>query len=458
MGYEQNNGYYQNDGSHDQSWRDQTNVYQTQREQPTPMGRRSPCRKSGWFKGLLAVLLVVAISFGAFYLIRNVGVRLEKTEDGFTLSMTDRTRTPEQTLSAPEDTQQLLPEAAASNSDAPQTGAPASKPESGAYVGSGAKLNIVSAPQSSDTTFSDEEGALCLQDIYSRVIDSVVSISSMTSSGTSSGTGIIMSPDGYVITNHHVISGALVISVLTNDNREFEAALVGSDEMSDLAVLKIDARGLQAAEFGDSSKLRVGDSVVAIGDPLGVQLRGTMTNGIISAINRDMVYNGHSMTLLQTNAAINEGNSGGPLINMYGQVIGITNMKALSTGVEGIGFAIPTASIRPIVNALLADGRVSGRVSIGITVGAVSSAASEYYDLPDGLYISAVAEGSDAEKQGIQSGDMLLAVNGQAVTTTYDVSAAKDGLKVGDTVTLTIYRDGKTFDVDVKLVDTNDIS
>jgi len=171
-----------------------------------------------------------------------------------------------------------------------------------------------------------------------------------------------------------------------------------------------------------------------------------------------MVYNGHSMTLLQTNAAINEGNSGGPLINMYGQVIGITNMKALSTGVEGIGFAIPTAVIRPIVNALLADGRVSGRVSIGITVGAISSAASDYYDLPEGLYISNVAEGSDAEKQGIQSGDMLLAVNGKPVTTTYDVSAVKDGLQVGDTVTLTIYRDGKTFDVKVKLVDTNDIS
>ena len=184
----------------------------------------------------------------------------------------------------------------------------------------------------------------------------------------------------------------------------------------------------------------------------------TMTNGIISAINRDMVYNGHSMTLLQTNAAINEGNSGGPLSKMYGQVIGITNMKALSTGVEGIGFAIPTAVIRPIVNALLADGRVSGRVSIGITVGAISSAASDYYDLPEGLYISDVAEGSDAEKKGIQSGDMLLAVNGKAVTTTYDVSAVKDGLQVGDTVTLTIYRDGKTFDVKVKLVDTNDIS
>lgn len=244
----------------------------------------------------------------------------------------------------------------------------------------------------------------------------------------------------------------------TSDGTEYTGKLVGADAVSDIAVLKIEAQGLTPAEFGDSSSLQVGDDVVSIGNPLGEQLRWTMTNGIISAINRDMVYNGHSMTLLQTNAAINEGNSGGPLINMYGQVIGITNMKALSTGVEGIGFAIPTASIRPIVNALLADGRVSGRVSIGITVGAVSSAASEYYDLPDGLYISAVAEGSDAEKQGIQSGDMLLAVNGQAVTTTYDVSAAKDGLKVGDTVTLTIYRDGKTFDVDVKLVDTNDIS
>ena len=410
MGYEQNNGYYQNDGSHDQSWRDQTNVYQTQREQPTPMGRRSPCRKSGWFKGLLAVLLVVAISFGAFYLIRNVGVRLEKTEDGFTLSMTDRTRTPEQTLSAPEDTQQLLPEAAASNSDAPQTGAPASKPESGAYVGSGAKLNIVSAPQSSDTTFSDEEGALCLQDIYSRVIDSVVSISSMTSSGTSSGTGIIMSPDGYVITNHHVISGALVISVLTNDNREFEAALVGSDEMSDLAVLKIDARGLQAAEFGDSSKLRVGDSVVAIGDPLGVQLRGTMTNGIISAINRDLTVGDRTMTLIQTNAALNNGNSGGPLINCYGQVIGINTVKmssyyTASATVEGLGFAIPISVAKPIIDELIENGYVAGRPAIGISGDSLPTYYRAYYRLPDGVYVTSVNDGSDAKAKGIREGD-----------------------------------------------------
>ena len=458
MGYEQNNGYYQNDGSHDQSWRDQTNVYQTQREQPTPMGRRSPCRKSGWFKGLLAVLLVVAISFGAFYLIRNVGVRLEKTKDGFTLSMTDRTRTPEQTLSAPEDTQQPLPEAAASNTDAPQTGAPASKPESGAYVGSGTKLNIVSAPQSSDTTFSDEEGALCLQDIYSRVIDSVVSISSMTSSGTSSGTGIIMSPDGYVITNHHVISGALVISVLTNDNREFEAALVGSDEMSDLAVLKIDARGLQAAEFGDSSKLRVGDSVVAIGDPLGVQLRGTMTNGIISAINRDLTVGDRTMTLIQTNAALNNGNSGGPLINCYGQVIGINTVKmssyyTASATVEGLGFAIPISVAKPIIDELIENGYVAGRPAIGISGDSLPTYYRAYYRLPDGVYVTSVNDGSDAKAKGIREGDIVTAINGEVISSIDDLNTIKNQYAAGDEVTLTIYRSGAYYEVTVTLVD-----
>ena len=458
MGYEQNNGYYQNDGSHDQSWRDQTNVYQTQREQPTPMGRRSPCRKSGWFKGLLAVLLVVAISFGAFYLIRNVGVRLEKTEDGFTLSMTDRTRSPEQTLSTPEDTQQLLPEAAASNSDASQSGAPASRPESGAYVGSGAKLNIVSAPQSSDTTFSDEEGALCLQDIYSHVIDSVVSISSMTSSGTSSGTGIIMSSDGYVITNHHVISGALVISVLTNDNREFEAALVGSDEMSDLAVLKIDARGLQAAEFGDSSKLRVGDSVVAIGDPLGVQLRGTMTNGIISAINRDLTVGDRTMTLIQTNAALNNGNSGGPLINCYGQVIGINTVKmssyyTASATVEGLGFAIPISVAKPIIDELIENGYVAGRPAIGISGDSLPTYYRAYYRLPDGVYVTSVNDGSDAKAKGIREGDIVTAINGEVISSIDDLNTIKNQYAAGDEVMLTIYRSGAYYEVTVTLVD-----
>lgn len=453
MGYDQNNEYY---NSGDQSWRDQTNVYQTQREQPTPMGRRSPRRKSGWLKGILAVLLVVAISFGAFYLMRNVGVRLERTEDGVTLSMTNRSKQPE-----PEQAEQPIPEPSASAQTGTQTAAPQQTPQQptqGAYVGSGTKLNIVSAPESSDTTFSDEEDALCLQDIYSSVIDSVVSISSMTSSGTSSGTGIIMSSDGYVITNHHVITGALVISVLTNDNQEFEAALVGSDEMSDLAVLKIDARGLKAAEFGDSSKLRVGDSVVAIGDPLGVQLRGTMTNGIISAINRDLTVGDRTMTLIQTNAALNNGNSGGPLINCYGQVIGINTVKMSSyytatASVEGLGFAIPISVAKPIIDELIENGYVAGRPAIGISGDSLPSYYRTYYRLPEGVYVTSVNEGSDAKAKGIREGDIVTAINGEKICSIDELNTVKNQYAAGDEVTLTIYRSGTYYEVTVTLVD-----
>ena len=451
MGYDQNNDYYSNG---DQSWRDQTNVYQTQREQPTPMGRRSPRRKSGWLKGILAVLLVVAISFGAFYLMRNVGVRLERTEDGVTLSMTNRSKQAE-----PEQAEQPIPSPSASAQT--ETAAPqqtTQQPTQGAYVGSGTKLNIVSSQESSDTTFSDEEDALSLPDIYSTVIDSVVSISSMTSSGTSSGTGIIMSPDGYVITNHHVITGALVISVLTNDNQEYEAALVGSDEMSDLAVLKIDARGLQAAEFGDSSKLRVGDSVVAIGDPLGVQLRGTMTNGIISAINRDLTVGDRTMTLIQTNAALNNGNSGGPLINCYGQVIGINTVKMSSyytatASVEGLGFAIPISVAKPIIDELIENGYVAGRPAIGISGDSLPSYYRTYYRLPDGVYVTSVNEGSDAKAKGIREGDIVTAINGEKICSIDELNTVKNQYAAGDEVTLTIYRSGTYYEVTVTLVD-----
>lgn len=453
MGYDQNNDYYSNG---DQSWRDQTNVYQTQREQPTPMGSRRPRRKSGWLKGILAVLLVVAISFGAFYLMRNVGVRLERTEDGVTLSMTNRSKQAE-----PEQAEQPIPEPSASAQTGTQTAAPQQTPQQptqGAYVGSGTKLNIVSSQESSDTTFSDEEDALCLQDIYSSVIDSVVSISSMTSSGTSSGTGIIMSSDGYVITNHHVITGALVISVLTNDNQEFEAALVGSDEMSDLAVLKIDARGLQAAEFGDSSKLRVGDSVVAIGDPLGVQLRGTMTNGIISAINRDLTVGDRTMTLIQTNAALNNGNSGGPLINCYGQVIGINTVKMSSyytatASVEGLGFAIPISVAKPIIDELIENGYVAGRPAIGISGDSLPSYYRTYYRLPEGVYVTSVNEGSDAKAKGIREGDIVTAINGEKICSIDELNTVKNQYAAGDEVTLTIYRSGTYYEVTVTLVD-----
>ena len=201
--------------------------------------------------------------------------------------------------------------------------------------------------------------ALTLQEIYRACHPSVVAIrTSKGKLGGSLGTGIIMTADGYIITNAHVLDGAKSVTVtLLADETEHEAKLVGTDSVSDLAVLKIEAQDLKPAEFGQSDSLQVGDDVIAIGNPLGTELNGTMTNGIVSAINRNVIFGGHSMTLIQTNAAINEGNSGGPLINAYGQVVGITNMKAFTTGVEGICFAIPTSVIQPVVDALRSSPR-----------------------------------------------------------------------------------------------------
>ena len=212
---------------------------------------------------------------------------------------------------------------------------------------------------------------LSLQAIYRKCIPSVVSIISTQRSGSTTGTGIIMSEDGYIITNDHVIDGAVAIEVLTSLEETYPASLVGSDATSVTASQPMmPAKGLTAAEFGDSNTMEVGDMVVAIGDPLGTELRGTMTDGIISAINRDLTVNGRTMTLLQTNAALNNGNSGGPLINAYGQVIGINTMKMssyyTSTSVEGLGFAIPIATAKPIIDELIEQGYISGRPAIGI--------------------------------------------------------------------------------------------
>ena len=305
---------------------------------------------------------------------------------------------------------------------------------------------------------------LTLQEVYSRNIDSVVGIMATVKGSYDVyywGTGIIMTEDGYILTNAHVIAGTDAATVVLSDGREYEALLVGEDSQSDIAVLKVEASGLQAASFGDSSELQVGDDVVAIGNPLGSELSGTMTNGIVSAINRGILMNGHVMTLIQTNAALNEGNSGGPLFNMYGQVIGITNMKMAAdyseVTIEGIGFAIPTSVAKGIVDQLIDDGIISGRPGIGITVGSIPTQAAVRWDLPYGLYISSVVENSDAYAKGIRPGDILVSVNGIEVYTTDDVNTIKDGYGVGDTLLFTIYRDGKTFDVEVELVDMNEL-
>ena len=314
---------------------------------------------------------------------------------------------------------------------------------------------------SSMTLVTSQTSALTLQQIYDKCLPSVVSIKASEKSGedTYLGTGIVLSSDGLIITNTHIIDGCTSAKVTLSDGTEYEAKLIGADGQSDITILKIDATGLTPAEFGDSSSLKVGDSVVAIGNPLGENLTGTMTNGIVSAINRDIPYNGHTMTLIQTNAAINEGNSGGPLIDMYGRVVGITNMKMMSSysSIEGIGFAIPTSGIKTVSDQLLSGGSVSGRPSIGITVAGIDETVAKHYSIPQGLYISDVVSGSDAQKQGLKKGDILTAVNGKTVTTTDEVNDIKNAMSVGDTIKLTVWRDGKTLDFSVKLVESADV-
>ena len=273
------------------------------------------------------------------------------------------------------------------------------------------------------------------------------------------GTGVIISADGLIVTNSHIINDCDSLSVTLYDDTEYDAKLVGADTTSDIAVLKIEAQGLPVAQFGDSAKLMVGDKVAAIGNPLGETFRMTLTDGIISAIERGIDYNGHSMSLIQTNTALNEGNSGGALFNVYGQVIGVTNMKMMSaySSIEGIGFAIPSSTVKSVTDSLIQYGEVRGRPSIGITVGPITEDAAAHYELPNGLYVSDVAPGSDAAAKGIERGDIITAVNGEPVYVSEDIVSVKNTLIVGESMTFTIWRDGESFDVDVVLVDTNDI-
>lgn len=300
-----------------------------------------------------------------------------------------------------------------------------------------------------------QTGGLSLQEIYVQSIPSVVSISCVLPRGSSTATGVVLSEEGYVITNAHVVDGAVSISIDLTDGRTFPATLVGSDAVSDLAVLHIEADDLVAAQFGDSASLQVGDSVAAIGDPLGKALRGTLTDGIISAINRDVTVDGRVMTLIQTNVALNSGNSGGPLINCYGQVIGINTMKignfVDSAGVEGIGFAIPSSTVKVITDQLIEQGYVSGRPSLGLKGESVSMFYQRYYRIPAGIFITELDSDSDAARKGIQTDDVLTSINGTAISSMDDLNTVLYGCDVGDTVEVIIYRGGKLYRVNLIL-------
>ena len=305
-----------------------------------------------------------------------------------------------------------------------------------------------------------EEGRqseLSFQEIYESNIPSVVSITASTGSGSATGTGVVLSANGYLVTNYHVIRQALSILVTLTDERELRASVIGEDPVSDLAVLRVDAADLVPASFGDSEKVRVGDTVVAIGDPLGVELRGTMTDGIVSAISRDVQVDGRTMNLIQTNAALNSGNSGGPLINRFGQVIGINTMKigafADSTGVEGLGFAIPSATVQEVVNQLLSQGYVSGRPWLGVTGESFSAFYQRFYRIPKGLYVTEVQSGSPAEEAGMLAGDIILSADGSAVTDMESLDTQLYTHAPGDSMVLVVYRNGRQGTLTVTLTE-----
>ena len=305
-----------------------------------------------------------------------------------------------------------------------------------------------------------EGEALTAQEVYAAVNPSVVMVAvAIDEEKASIGTGVILTEDGYVVTNAHVIAGGLSAWVALDTGEVLDAELVGFDSNEDLALLKlVDGQGLPAARLGDSDACVVGDQVYAIGNPLGVELRGTLTEGIISAIDRQVTLDGRVMTLLQTTAALNNGNSGGPLINEYGQVVGINTMKMSRTAadtesatVEGLGFAVPSGKVAAVINDIVATGTFHGLPSIGVYVMETEQ--------PDGTVhpvVDSVSPGYGAEAAGLLPGDVILAADGVPVYANEDLLAARRTHIVGENIILTVRRGDHTFEADVYLYPMED--
>lgn len=318
---------------------------------------------------------------------------------------------------------------------------------------------VVNGDTSSDTSTSSDGtvSAMSDQDIAAKLTPSVVCIqnyqvtqnygfmqtdtSDSSVSPAGEGSGIIMSEDGYIITNAHVVEGATSLKVITSDGETYEAQLIGSDTVTDLAVVKIDATGLTAAEFGSSEDLRVADKVMAIGNPGGHELSSSVTIGYVSALNRAIANNttGYTMEYIQTDAAINPGNSGGALINEYGQVVGINSAKISATGYEGLGFAIPIDTAQPIISDLIQYGYVKDRAVLGISGQFIDSMTGRFYGLPQGEYVAQL-NSSEAQASGLQVGDVITAIDGQQLDSESTLRSAILSKKPGDTVTLQVYR------------------
>lgn len=296
-----------------------------------------------------------------------------------------------------------------------------------------------------------EKTELSTEEIAKRVGPSIVGISCTTQTqsyfgvqtGTSSGSGIIISADGNIMTNYHVISGGTNIKVKLNTGNEYDATVIGGDEKTDVAVIKIKANEeLHVATLGNSDEVEVGSKAVAIGNPLASELFGTVTQGVISGVNRTITVGQREMNLVQTDAAISPGNSGGALINKYGEVIGINSVKLVSDNAEGLGFAIPINEASTIVKDLIDYGYVKGRPVIGVSVREITKELAYYNNLltDHGLYIMSVSEGSSAEKAGLVRGDIIVKFDGKTVNSSTEMNKLRDKHKAGDTVSITFMR------------------
>ena len=329
-------------------------------------------------------------------------------------------------------------------------------------------LFTISRVVNSEPEESGSVSALSEQDIAEKLIPSVVCIQNYQVtqqygfmqtdtensdvSPAGEGSGIIFSEDGYIVTNAHVVDGATSLKAILSDGTTYEAELVGSDTLTDLAVLKIDATGLQAAEFGSSEDLRVADQVMAIGNPGGYQLNSSVTIGYVSALNRAITNSstGYTMEYIQTDAAINPGNSGGALVNQYGQVVGINSAKISATGYEGLGFAIPAETAQPVISDLIEYGYVKDRAMLGISGQFIDSLTGRFYGLPQGEYVGAL-NSAEAQASGLQVGDVITAIDGTELTSETVLRSAINAQKPGETVELTVYRPSSNQTVTVTL-------
>ena len=338
----------------------------------------------------------------------------------------------------------------------------------GAGVSAAAKVNHTGIQVSDrevaqvQTLKVDGSKQMTMSEVYASNVNSVVSINvSATSTNyfgqtvqtAASGTGFLITEDGYILTNHHVVDGASSVSVTLYNGESYDAKVIGSDEDYDIAVLKIDVTGATPVVLGDSSKLAIGESVAAVGNPLG-ELTFSMTEGIVSCVNRAINVDGTPFNMIQVDCSINPGNSGGPLFNSYGEVVGIVSAKYSSysnTTVEGIGFAIPINDVVSLVKDIMTNGYVTNKAYLGITPQTMTAQmAQQYrYDVTEGVFVCSVDPDSAAAKAGLKLGDVITKMDDKDIASYEDLVAAKKSYSAGDTVTLTVYREGKTIEVEL---------